>query len=102
MPTYITVDATTNKKAIRVKTNDLFGQQIGTLVIDYRENLVPLTAIRSIVLEDESNGINMIFVDGSKYTLSFQAFSRVGTEIVGVDILSNSDLLEALITLTEL
>jgi 2-phospho-L-lactate guanylyltransferase (CobY/MobA/RfbA family) len=91
----ITVEATLNNKAIRVKTNDLF--LIGAA--DYREIFIPLSAIRSIVLEDEANGINILFIDGTKYTLNYMHFTSVGSKIVGTDINNNQELLEALILL---
>lgn len=93
--TMITVEATLNNKAIRVKTNDLFA--LGA--VDYREIFIPLSAIRSIVLENEANGINILFVDSTKYTLNYIYFTSVGNKIVGVDINNNSDLLNELVTL---
>lgn len=94
----MTVDITTNKKALDVKTNDLF--TLG--FVDFRENLLFIHSLRNIVLEAEANGFNINHIDGYKNTLNVNMFTRIGTKYVGVDIFTNEDLVNEFKLLTDL
>lgn len=98
MPTFLTVDLTPNGKALDIKANDLFVFGL----TDYRENLLMISAIRNIVLEDELNGFNVNHIDGYKVVLNYQMFTRVGNKIVGSDITNNQQLLDAFVELAAL
>lgn len=92
MPTLITAETSITGKSIILRRNDF--------PADWRKLCIPISSVCHIVEEDgEGDGINIIMLNGTKYTLKPAWFTSVGaiTEIV-----TNADLCDAFIALANL
>ena len=79
----LTFDITTNKEAVFMLPN-----QLPTLEpsIDYKEIDITTQSIKRIVLEaNGDDGLNVVFLDGTKETINPAFVSRVGS-VVGTQV----------------
>lgn len=75
MATYLTFDLTTNSKAVVMKTNDL----ILSPDINYKSVTVLIENITYISQEENnSDGVNVILNNGTRYTILPSSVTRVG------------------------
>jgi len=87
------ITLTPNGKGFILDPKDL----VNSPSVDYRIIKQPLTSVLRMVLEEnESDGINIIFIDGVKVNLAKELVSKVGNTTT---FLTNLDLLNSLETL---
>ena len=77
MPTFITFELTSNSKAIQLKTNDLSSNPS----VDYKRVVINLEDVGHLVEEENpTDGVNVILVDGTKYTILPYHVSMIGVK----------------------
>lgn len=93
--TFFTIQLTPSGNGFILNPNDLLNAP-GT-GIDYRAIKQPLTSVIRLVLEEnEADGINILFVDGTKVNLKKELVSQVGAVS---NFPTNEVLLDSIITL---